>query len=88
MKIKNELMLREIAGNYIIVPVGGELVDLNAMININDTGAFIFKALETDTTPEEIVELMIKEYDIDFETAKNDVDEFIDILRENSMLSE
>ena len=88
MKIKNELMLREIAGNYIIVPVGGELVDLNALININDTGAFIFKALETDTTPEEIVELMIKEYDIDFETAKNDVDEFIDILRENSMLSE
>ena len=88
MKIKNELMLREIAGNYIIVPVGGELVDLNAMININDTGAFIFKALETDTTPEEIVELMIKEYDIDFETAKNDVDEFIDILRKNSMLSE
>ena len=88
MKIKNELMLREIAGNYIIVPVGGELVDLNAMININDTGAFIFKALETETTPEEIVNLMLKEYDIDVETAKNDVNEFIDVLRKNSMLSE
>ena len=88
MKIKNELMLREIAGNYIIVPVGGELVDLNAMININDTGAFIFKALETETTPEEIVKLMTKEYDIDDETAKNDVNEFIDVLRKNSMLQE
>lgn len=88
MKIKNELMLREIAGNYIIVPVGGELVDLNAMININDTGAFIFKALETDTTPEEIVKLMTKEYDIDDETAKNDVNEFINVLRKNSMLQE
>lgn len=88
MKIKNELMLREIAGNYIIVPVGGELVDLNAMININDTGAFIFKALSEDTTPEEIVKLMTKEYDIDIETAKNDVNEFIEVLRKNSMLSE
>ena len=88
MKIKDELMLREIAGNHIIVPVGGELVDLNAMININDTGAFIFKALETETTPEEIVNLMLKEYDIDIETAKNDVNEFIEILRKNSMLSE
>ena len=88
MKIKNEFMLREIAGNYIIVPVGGELVDLNAMININDTGAFIFKALETETTVDEIVNLMIKEYDIDVETAKNDVIEFIDVLRKNSMLFE
>ena len=88
MKIKNELMLREIAGNYIIVPVGGELVDLNAMININDTGAFIFKALETEKTPEEIAKLMTKEYDIDLETAKNDVNEFIEVLRKNSMLQE
>ena len=88
MKIKNELMLREIAGNYIIVPVGGDFVDLNAMININDTGAFIFKALEEDTTASEIVDAMIKEYDIDEKTAKNDVNEFIDILRKNSMLEE
>jgi len=88
MKIKNELMLQEVAGNYIIVPVAGELVNLNAMINTNDVGAFIFKALEEDTTEDAVVLAVIKEYDIDEETAKKDVKDFIDTLRKNSMLDE
>lgn len=88
MKIKNDFMLREIAGNYIIVPLSGDLVDLNAMININDTGAFIFKSLETDKSLEEIVSELTSEYDIDKETAKKDINDFLDILRRNSMLEE
>lgn len=88
MKIKDGLILKEIAGNYIIVPVSGELVDLNAMINVNETGAFLFKALEKETTEEALLDALTKEYDVDSATAKADTKDFLEILRKNSMLEE
>lgn len=88
MKIKEGLLLKEIAGNYIIVPVSGSLVDLNAMINVNETGAFIFKALENETTKEKIVESLTQEYEVDKTTAENDTEDFLNLLRKNSMLDE
>lgn len=88
MKIKDGLILKEIAGNYIIVPVSGELVDLNAMINVNETGAFLFKALENETTEEALLDALTKEYDVDSATAKADTKDFLEILRKNSMLEE
>lgn len=88
MKIKDGLILKEIAGNYIIVPVSGELVDLNAMINVNETGAFLFKALENKTTEEALLDALTKEYDVDSATAKADTKDFLEILRKNSMLEE
>lgn len=88
MKVKDGLILKEIAGNYIIVPVSGELVDLNAMINVNETGAFLFKALENETTVESLSDALTKEYDVDLETAKSDTKDFLEILRKNSMLEE
>ena len=88
MKIKEGLILKEIAGNYIIVPLSGSLVDLNAMINVNETGAFLFKELESETTKEKLVDMMTKEYEIDKETAGSDIEDFLDVLRKNSMLDE
>ena len=86
MKIKEGLLLKEIAGNYIIVPLNDELVDLNAMININDTGAFLFKLLQEGSTEEELCKALTSEYDVSEEEAKADISDFIRMLTENSML--
>ena len=88
MKIKEGLLLKEIAGNYIIVPISGSLVDLNAMINVNETGAFIFKALGSETTKEEIVSKLTAEYEVSKDIAEADVEDFLNVLRKNSMLDE
>ena len=88
MKIKEGLLLKEIAGNYIIVPISGSLVDLNAMINVNEPGAFLFKALENETTKENLIEALTKEYEVDNATAESDIEDFLNILRKNEMLDE
>lgn len=88
MKLKDGFILKNVAGNYIIVPVSGELVDLNAMITITQTGAFLWNILEKGATKDELIEAMTKEYDIDRETASSDIDTFINQLKSNKMLDD
>ena len=42
MKVKEDFLLREVAGCYVVVPVGKATVDFNGMLNLNDTGAFLW----------------------------------------------
>ena len=46
MKLKMEFMLRQVAGYYVVVPVGDACVDFNGMVNLNETGAFLFERLQ------------------------------------------
>ncbi len=80
MKIKEGYILRSVAGNHIVVGVGAASVDFNGMININDTGAFLWKIFEKGASVDEAAELMAKEYDIDIDTAKVDAEAFAEKL--------
>lgn len=87
MKIKDGFILKNVAGNYIIVPVGGELVDLGAMITANETGAFLWEKMKEDVSKDELVDALMKEYDVEESIAREDIDAFLDILKKNNMLS-
>lgn len=81
MKIANNYMLKEIAGNYVAIPVGQNVVDYKGMLHLNETGAFICKCLETDTTREDLLNKMYEKYEAeesDKPIINADVDEFIE----------
>ena len=86
MKIKGEFILREIVGETILVPVGATALEYNGMIIINDTGAYIWKALEQNTPKEEILSGLTDTYDVSEEEAKADLDEFLDTLEKAGIL--
>lgn len=88
MKINDQFVLREISGSFIVVPTGDRLVDLNGMITLNETGAFLWNLLLADTTKETLADAMTKEFDIDGETAEADIQEFIESLKSIGALSE
>ena len=46
MRIKNGFFMREVAGKYVVVPVGAQTNEFKGMIQMNQTGAFLWKALE------------------------------------------
>ena len=86
MKIKNGYLLREVAGNYIVVPVGEGTMNFSGVINLNEVGAFLWRALESDITEEQLTDKLLDEYDIDKVTAVNDIKEFVDKLRGEGIL--
>ena len=88
MKIKDDFLLKEVAGSYMVIPVGNELVDMNCMITLNESGAFLWQRLSEETTKEDVLSAMLREYDVDKETAVADIDEFIGSLRSIGALDE
>ena len=86
MKIGEKFILKKIFDDYIVVPVGSELVDFNSLITLNETGAFLWESLKTDLTEEELCSKLCSEYDVDLDTAKTDVSEFVSKLIEAGVL--
>jgi hypothetical protein len=88
MKIKDNLILREIAGSWIIVPVAEMVVEFNGLMNLNETGAFLWKKLAEGAEINDLVAGLLSEYEVDEETARADVQEFISQLQEKGLLQE
>ena len=87
MKIKKGFILRDVAGEKIIVATGDAASSFNGIINLNDTGAFIFSCLSKhNLTEDELAEKVAAEYGIDKESAKRDFAGFLDTLRKASCL--
>lgn len=86
MKIKDGFIIREVAGSFIVVAVGSAAKNFNGIINLNETGAFLWKILESGATKEELLAKMTEEYDVDEETARKDIDAFINKLQEAKLV--
>lgn len=80
--------MRNIAGSNIVVPVGKAGEIFNGMITLNESGAFFWEALKKETTIDEVVKKVTDEYEVDEETAKADIESFVDMLRKNNLIDE
>ncbi|MEG6523571.1 PqqD family protein [Desulfotomaculum sp. 1211_IL3151] len=79
-------MLRQVAGNNVVVAIGKATLDFNGLISLNDTGTFLWKLLEKGANKEELLLAILDEYDIDEARAKRDITEFIEKLKGADLL--
>ena len=86
MKIQKEFVLREIAGDYVIIPTGKTVLTFNGLITVNEVGAELWKMLQSDVTFEDLTKGILEIYDVDEETAKEDIREFLDTLEKGGVL--
>lgn len=87
MEIKAELILREIAGDYALIPVGESVREHNGLFALSETGARIWELLPQAKTAEEIVNTLAEEYDAPRETIQTDVTEFLNKMRELNIIA-
>ena len=86
MKVDKEFVLREIAGDYVIIPIGRTVLSFNGLITVNEIGAFLWNLLQEDVTKEDLVAKVLDEYEVDEETAREDIQEFLDTLVRGGIL--
>jgi hypothetical protein len=87
MKIRDGFVLRQVADATIVVPAGDTAIDFNGMITLNETAAFLWSLLESDTDEEAMVKAMLAEYEVDEETARNGIERFVNKLRDEGLLA-
>ena len=85
MKIKSGFILRNVGGEDIVVPVGERSKEFHCMINLNETGAFLWKFFTAEHTIDEAVEALCQEYDVSAEIARKDVERLAQVLLDNKL---
>ena len=86
MKIKQGFMLREVAGNYVVVAIGEASKNFNGVINLNESGAFLWEKLAEGISKEDLLKALLDEYDVPEAIAVRDIDNFISKLKGSDIL--
>ncbi len=80
MKLKENFLLRQVAGSWVVMPIGQEMLDFNGMLTLNETGAFLWQKLEEGADLEGLVAALTGEYNVSPEEARADAKEYCDSL--------
>ena len=87
MKLKYEFALSEVAGEIVAVSVGAE--DRNMVISLNATARFMWELLASHTDVDPMAAALMDKYaGLDMETSRAEVEEFVQLLREQELLDE
>ena len=85
-KRKDTFILREIAGDHLIVARGPESINYGAVLVLNDSGTFLWNLLDKPVTVDDLVKALADKYSLDVELAHADVIKYIDKLVENKLV--
>lgn len=77
MKLKKELIHREIAGEHFLVPVGQSVYDSNGLFAMTELGGFLWDLLPGAESTEDLVKAVLQDYEVDEATARADILEFL-----------
>ena len=88
MKLKSDFVLREIADEFIVVPICEEADRIHGIINLSESGAFLWNLLQNEQTEDSLVAALLGEYEVDEATARADVNKFIASITEIGCLAE
>ncbi len=86
MKLKDGFILREVAGETVVIP-SGRTLDLNMMISLNGTGKVLWQKLEEGAEEAELVAALLAEYEVSEEQATRSVKNFVEKLNEHGFLA-
>ena len=80
MKRSEDFLLQNVGGQDLLVPLGAKVMDMNSLITLNATGRRVWELLAEDRSLEYLVAEVVKQFDVDLERARADVQAFLDDL--------
>ena len=86
MELKKKIVLRNIVGETILVPIGQDNEAFNGLITINELGRFIWDNYENAKDEDDLLQKILDEYEVEKEVAKADLDEFLQTLKDAEII--
>jgi hypothetical protein len=85
---RRSFVTRQIAGETLIVPVTGQVMDLESIYVLNPVGSRIWELLRSPTTADRIAEIVASEFSVSPQRATDDVVEFLDSLGARGLIQQ
>jgi hypothetical protein len=89
MQIKKGIVLNQVCGESFLVPMGEENIDFSKLIALNESSLLLWKRMEQGAFEvDDLVGIILDEYEIDDATARRDVEDFLNKFRAEGLLLE
>lgn len=90
MKVKDGLILREVAGQYVIVPTGKRVQEVTNIVYISSSAAYLWEYMKDhEFEKEDLVKRIMEHYTgVTEEKAAEDVEKFLKILADNNIMED
>jgi len=76
-KRKSGFVTREVGNELVLVPLSGNVAQMNELFTMNETGRFIWENIGEKTTVEDLEKLLVEAFEVDENLAKKDVELFL-----------
>ena len=86
MKIKENFVLRKVAGAYTVLALGEATVNFDGVLTLNESGVMLWVLIEQGSTKEDLAKALTDTYDVTYEQALADVDEYLEKLNKAGCL--
>jgi hypothetical protein len=77
MRRTDGFVTRQIDDMYLLVPIGQRVMDFNGLVELNESGAFIWGQMEGGQPAEALAQALADEFDVSLSQAQADVDAFL-----------
>ena len=83
---EKEFVTREIAGETVIVPVKGNVGDLNSIYTLNEIGTRIWQLIDGKKNVGQVIEVICSVYEVTPEEAEKDAVDFLKSLEKAGLI--
>ena len=80
------MILREIAGERLLIPVGRTALRVKGMVTLGESGLLLWNRLQSDCTEEDLIQVLLSEYEVARDTAAADVSAFLKQMSDVGLL--
>ena len=90
MRLKDGLILREVAGQYVIVPTGKRVREVTNIVYISASAAYLWDYMKDhEFEKDDLVKRVMEHYTgVNEEKAAEDIDKFLKLLGDNNILDD
>ena len=75
--LKSKFVSREVGNELILVPLTNNVAQMSELFTLNETARFIWENITDKTSTSNLEAAIVETFDIDNETAKNDIENFL-----------
>jgi len=88
MKLREDLQLRKLGDDFVIIDPGQEMVDMSKVFTLNESAAFLWEELlNKEFTEETVVQILLDNYEVDESTANKDAKKLIHEFVKGGLIS-
>ena len=88
MKANKKYIFRKVAKEHLLIPTGEVALKIKGLVAVSESGSMLYQMLQKGCTREDLVAALRAEYDVSPEVAEQDVDAYLEQMRQLEMLVE